>query len=79
MKSILIHLKELGDVQKLVALNERQDFEIDATSGHYCVDAKSPMGFFSLDLSMPITLNILAEESEATRKYEEALRELFSA
>ena len=35
--------------------------DFDLVSGRYVIDAKSIMGIFSLDLSKPIDLNILAE------------------
>lgn len=49
-------LASINDVKKLVNLVNRFDFDVDLVSGRYIIDAKSIMGIFSLDLSIPIGL-----------------------
>ncbi|MCL1867206.1 MAG: HPr family phosphocarrier protein [Oscillospiraceae bacterium] len=40
------------------------EYDVDVVSGRYVVDAKSIMGWFSLDSSMPMKVSVHAEESK---------------
>ena len=62
MKTIKISLNSIDKVKSFVNDITKFDYDFDLVSGRYVIDAKSIMGIFSLDLSKPIDLNILAEE-----------------
>ena len=64
MKKVNIKLSTIEDVQNFVEIVNRFDEDISLSSGRYIVDAKSIMGIFSLDLRMPISMNIDADECE---------------
>ena len=61
MKTIKVSLNSIDKVKTFVNEIIKYDFDFDLVSGRYVIDAKSIMGFFSLDLSKPIDLNIHAE------------------
>ena len=63
MKKVMISLNSIDKVKSFVNDISRFDYDFDLVSGRYVIDAKSIMGIFSLDLSKPIELNILAEEN----------------
>ena len=65
MKSVLIRLSLVENVNKFVNIVSRYPFEMDLRAGRHVVDAKSILGIFSLDLSKPITLEIYSDECEA--------------
>lgn len=62
MKSVMIHLSLVENVNKFVNIVSRYPFEMDLRAGRHVVDAKSILGIFSLDLSRPITLEIYSDE-----------------
>ena len=65
MKSVMIKLSLVENVNNFVNIVTRYPFEMDLRAGRHVVDAKSILGFFSLDLSKPITLEIYSDECEA--------------
>lgn len=53
---MLIDLQNVSKVKDFVALAQNYTAEITLSSGKYCVDGKSILGIFSLDLSKPVEL-----------------------
>ena len=73
MKKVNVKLSTIEDVQNFVEIVNRFDEDISLSSGRYIVDAKSIMGIFSLDLRMPISLEIDSDDCDdvlgAVQKY----------
>ena len=65
VKSVMIKLSLVENVNNFVNIVTRYPFEMDLRAGRHVVDAKSILGIFSLDLSKPITLEIYSDECEA--------------
>ena len=63
MASVTIRLNSIGEVKEFNRIAATVPGDVDLHSGRYCVDAKSIMGIFSLDLSKPIDLNIHSENN----------------
>lgn len=53
---MLIDLGNISRVKDFVALAQNYTAEITLSSEKYCVDGKSILGIFSLDLSKPVEL-----------------------
>jgi phosphotransferase system HPr-like phosphotransfer protein len=53
-----IKLPQINDVKEFVDTVSRFKGNVDVTSGRHCVDAKSIMGLFSLDLAGELTVNL---------------------
>ena len=68
MKSVMIRLSLVENVNKFVNIVSRYPFEMDLRAGRHVVDAKSILGIFSLDLSKPITLEIYGDDCEELMK-----------
>ena len=68
MKSVMIRLSLVEDVNKFVNIVARYPFEMDLRAGRHVVDAKSILGIFSLDLSKPIALEIYGDDCEELLK-----------
>ena len=64
MKSIKISLEMAQRVKEFVNIAQNYPFEILLKSGKYIVDAKSILGIFSLDLSLPITVEVYANDCD---------------
>ena len=64
MKSVMIRLSLVENVNKFVNIVSRYPFEMDLRAGRHVVDAKAILGIFSLDLSRPITLEIYSDDCE---------------
>ena len=62
MKSVMIRLSLVENVNHFVNIVTRYPFEMDLRAGRHVVDAKSILGIFSLDLSRPITLEIYSDD-----------------
>ena len=62
MKSAMIRLSLVENVNNFVNIVTRYPFEMDLRAGRHVVDAKSILGIFSLDLSKPITLEIYSDD-----------------
>ena len=62
MKSVMIRLSLVENVNKFVNIVSRYPFEMDLRAGRHVVDAKSILGIFSLDLSKPIALEIYGDD-----------------
>ena len=74
MKSIKISLEMAQRVKEFVNITQNYACEILLKSGKYVVDAKSILGIFSLDLSLPVTVEIYddncTELIERLKKFE---------
>ena len=64
MKSVMIRLSLVENVNKFVNVVSRYPFEMDLRAGRHVVDAKSILGIFSLDMSRPITLDIYSDDCD---------------
>ena len=64
MKSVMIRLSLVENVNKFVNIVARYPFEMDLRAGRHVVDAKSILGIFSLDLSKPITLEVYSDDCQ---------------
>ena len=64
MKSAMIKLSLVENVNKFVNIVSHYPYEMDLRAGRHVVDAKSILGIFSLDLSKPIALEIYSDECE---------------
>ena len=62
MKSVMIRLSLVENVNHFVNIVTRYPYEMDLRAGRHVVDAKSILGIFSLDLSKPITLEIYSDD-----------------
>ncbi len=58
MKSFIIKLTTIADVQNFVAAICNLPGEFDLISGKYIVNAKSILGIFSLDIQNPLELKV---------------------
>jgi phosphotransferase system HPr-like phosphotransfer protein len=65
VKSVMIRLSLVENVNKFVNIVSRYPFEMDLRAGRHVVDAKSILGIFSLDLSRPITMEIYSDDCDA--------------
>ena len=64
MKSIKISLEMAQKVKEFVNIMQDYPYEILLKSGKYVVDAKSILGIFSLDLSLPITVEAYSDNCD---------------
>ena len=64
MKSVMIRLSLVENVNHFVNIVTRYPYEMDLRAGRHVVDAKSILGIFSLDLSKPIALEIYSDDCD---------------
>ncbi|WP_455502564.1 HPr family phosphocarrier protein [Gemmiger sp.] len=68
MAQITIRLNTLGEVKEFNAAANQIAGDVDLRSGRYCVDAKSIMGIFSLNLGRDLIVESTAVTEEELRK-----------
>lgn len=69
MAQIMIRLNTLTEVKKFNAAAAQIPGDVDLRSGRYCVDAKSIMGIFSLNLGRDLTVESAAMTEDELRKH----------
>ena len=74
MKKVMINLKESSQIKTFVNIINKYPFDLDIRSGRYVVDAKSILGIFSLDLSKPVELEILSDDTQEIEKLLEEIK-----
>ena len=68
MAQIMIRLNTLSEVKEFNAAAAQIPGDVDLRSGRYCVDAKSSMGIFSLNLGRDLTVESNAVSEDELRK-----------
>lgn len=72
-----ITIEKITDAYEFCNITGRQPFQVHLKSGTHCVDARSQLGIFSLDLSTPCDLicDVAADGShdEALEAYKKAI------
>lgn len=56
VKTIYVDLSSINNIKMLVSIVSRYDGDFNLVQGEHIVDAKSIVGIFSLDISVPIQL-----------------------
>lgn len=74
MKKVMINLSESIQIKSFVNVISKYSFDIDLHSDRYVVDAKSILGIFSLDLSKPIELVIMSDDTAEIEKFLEDIK-----
>ena len=64
MASVTIRLNSIGEVKEFNRIAATVPGDVDLHSGRYCVDAKSIMGIFSLDLNNPLILELHTDDEK---------------
>lgn len=68
MKQVTVKLDTIDTVKKFVAVTSTQNCDMDLTGGRHTIDAKSIMGIFSLNLSLPLQLTLHCDDPEPVLK-----------
>ncbi|MBP5662068.1 MAG: HPr family phosphocarrier protein [Clostridia bacterium] len=69
MKKVMLNLSESQQIKCFANLVNKYTFDMDLRSGRYVVDAKSILGIFSLDLSKPVELEILSDDTAEVERF----------
>lgn len=74
MTEVKILLNGIDKVKNFVGiLSKFKDTEFDVVSGRYVINAKSAMGLFSLDITLPMDLQIMTEDEDTVNTVKEAI------
>ena len=69
-----IKLNEIEDIKTFVEVTRKFASDIDIRNGRYCVDAKSIMGLFSLDISKELDIYMVSKDGEVEDDLRHALQ-----
>lgn len=67
--SVVVNLNEVGKAQKFVSEMMKLEGDVDLVRGKYVVNAKSIMGLFSLDLSIPVIVEFHSDDVEEIKRF----------
>lgn len=74
MTDVKILINSIDKVKNFVnILSKFKDTEFDVVSGRYVINAKSAMGLFSLDITVPMNLQIMTEDEDTVNAVKEAI------
>ena len=77
MASVTIRLNSIGEVKEFNRIAATVPGDVDLHSGRYCVDAKSIMGIFALNLARELTVD--SPTPERGRTAQKSLRPFWRA
>ena len=76
MTEVKILINSIDKVKNFVnILSKFKDIEFDVVSGRYVVNAKSAMGLFSLDITVPMDLQIMTEDEDVVEDVKESIED----
>lgn len=74
MTEVKILLNSIDKVKNFAEiLNTFKDIEFDVLSGRYVINAKSIMGLFSLDITLPMDLQIMTDDEDTVNAVKESI------
>lgn len=74
-KKITITLNDFNKIKKFSNEVSKFESDIDLIKGRYVIDAKSTVGIFTLDLSIPVSVKIHSENKEEIRRFCDVMEE----
>lgn len=72
---ITINLNDFKKIKKFNQSVSTFESDIDLVKGRYIIDAKSTIGIFTLDLSVPVDVLIHSENEEDIKRFNEVMEE----
>ena len=72
---ITVTLNDFSKIKKFSNEVVKFESDIDLIKGRYVIDAKSTIGIFTLDLSVPVDVAIHSDNEEEIRKFNEIMEE----
>lgn len=72
---ITVTLNDFSKIKKFSSEVVKFESDIDLIKGRYVIDAKSTIGIFTLDLSVPVDVAIHSDNEEEIRKFNEIMEE----
>ena len=70
---ITVTLNDFSKIKKFTSEVAKFESDIDLIKGRYVIDAKSTIGIFTLDLSVPVDVLIHSENEEEIRRFNEVM------
>lgn len=72
---VKVLLNDIAKARKFVSESEKFDADVDIVSGRYKINAKSIMGVFSLDLSIPVYIDFSSRDDYEVEEFNEFIKE----
>lgn len=72
---VMILLNEMTKAQKFINEVSKFNSDIDISRGRYLCDAKSLMGVFSFDLSIPVQVEIHSDDTEEIKQFNDLIKD----
>ena len=70
---ITVTLNDFSKIKKFTSEVAKFESDIDLIKGRYVIDAKSTIGIFTLDLSMPVDVVIHSDDEDEIKRFNEVM------
>ena len=70
---VTVMLNDFVKIKKFCNKVIKFESDVDLVKGRYVIDAKSTIGIFTLDLSVPVDVIIHSENEEEIKKFNEVM------
>lgn len=67
MKEFMLDINDILKIRMFVNISSKYNFDIKLSSKDYSVSAKSIIGIFTLDITKPVKLSILADNIDSDK------------
>lgn len=74
-RRLTINLNDFSKAKRFSDEVTKFTSDIDILRGRYILDAKSALGIFTIDLSLPVEVEIHSDEDEEIKKFNEVMEE----
>ena len=70
-----INLNDVSKIKKFCNVVMKFESDIDLVKGRYVIDAKSTIGVFTLDLSLPVDVVLHSNDMEEIKLFTDSMKE----
>lgn len=74
-KTLVLNVNDFNKAKKFVEKANMIDSDVDILYGRYVLDAKSSLGIYTINLLEPITVQIVSDNEEEIKLFNEIMRE----
>ena len=74
-KRVTINLNDFSKAKRFTEETIKFESDIDVLRGRYIIDAKSTLGIFTIDLSLPVEVEIHSDDEGEIKRFHEVMEE----
>lgn len=72
---LTLKLNDFEKAKQFTTVANKFNSDIDILRGRYVIDAKSTLGIYTIDLSKPVTIRIISDDSAEIARFNEHMEQ----